>query len=111
MTIQTILVFTVLALMVLFSIFISAFLSRRAVDQVIDRLCSYHALDPKNARRAEEIGVSRRDFVQRMFRPRDYKPYALQFLKTIGAVLMTKEGKLYLVEEKLGDDQKCTRRG
>jgi len=38
---------------------------------------------------------------QRMWKPRDYKPRALQLLLNANIVQMTPDGKLYLAEENL----------
>jgi hypothetical protein len=107
--IETALVFVVIAMMLFVSLIISGFLFKRAAYQVIDRFCSFDALDAKKARKEEELGLAPRDFFQRLFRPRDYKPYALQSLNRAGVVRVTREGKLYLVEEKLNDNLKCKR--
>ena len=111
MMIQSEIAFLLLALALFASIVISGILTKRAVHQVIDRFCSYDALEAKKARKAEEIGLAPRDFLERMFRPRDYKPYALRLLKKAGIVRKTQEEKLYLVDEKLSDNMKCKRGG
>ena len=107
--IGTALVFMILALMLFASFMISGYLTRRATYQVIDRFCSYDALEAKKARKVDELGLAPPDFFQRLFRPRDYKPYALQMLSKAGAVRLTREGKLYLVEQKLNEKLKCKR--
>ena len=107
--IESALILTVLTIMLLASFAISGLLARRAMYQVIDKFCHYDALQASKAKTAEEFGLAPRDFFQRLFRPRDYKPYAVRFLKKAGAIRMTQEGKLYLVEEKLGDNLKCKR--
>jgi hypothetical protein len=105
--IETALVFMILAVMLLASLIISGLLVKRATYQVIDRFCSYHAVQARRARRPEELGLVPPDFFQRLFRLRDYKPYVLQSLRRAGAVRVTQEGKLYLAEEKLRDSLKC----
>jgi hypothetical protein len=107
--IGTALILMVLGLMILGSFMISGFLVKKATYQVIDRFCTYDALEARKARTIQELGLAPLDFWQRMFRPRDYKPYALQFLSKAGAVNTTRDGKLYLVEEKLNDSLKCKR--
>jgi hypothetical protein len=37
--------------------------------------------------------------LERLTKPRDYKPRALQYLKQAGEVLMTEDGKLYMLKE------------
>jgi hypothetical protein len=107
--IGTALLFILLALLLLGSFMISGLLVRKATYQVVDRFCTYHALAPRKARSIQELGLVPADFWHRMFRPRDYKPYALQFLRKAGVVKMTQDGKLYLAQEKLHDSLKCRR--
>jgi hypothetical protein len=93
--------------MVFVSLIISGYLVKGATEEVIGRFCSYEALEIKRARTVEELGLAPRDFFQRIFRARDYKPYALQSLSQAGIIRRTQDGKLYLVEEKLNDNLKC----
>ncbi len=101
--------YLIILAMLISSFMISGYLGRRATHQVIERFCSYDALEEGRARKAEELGLITPDFYQRFFKPRDYKPYALQFLSKAGVVRVTDENKLYLVEEKLHDEFKCKR--
>jgi hypothetical protein len=105
--IETAIILVILGLMLFLSVVLSGLLVKRATHQVIDRFCTFEALDIKKARNAQEHGRAPPDLFQRMFRPRDYKPYALQALGRGGFIRMTRDGKLYLVEEKLRDDLKC----
>jgi hypothetical protein len=107
--IGTVIVFTVLGLMLFMSVIISGLLVKRATYQVIDRFCSFDALEPGKAKNMEQLGLVPPGLFERLFRPRDYKPYALQGLSKAGFVRATQEGKLYLVEEKLNDKLKCGR--
>ncbi len=105
--IETAILFLILAVMLFSSVLVSGWLVKRATFQVIDRFCSYKALNAKKARKVEELGLASPDIFQRLFRPRDYKPYALQVLSRAGLIRVTGEGRLYLMEEKLNDDLKC----
>jgi hypothetical protein len=105
--IETAIVFMILAVMLFVSVVVSGVLVKRATFQVIDRFCSYEALNAKKAKKVEVLGLAPPDLFQRIFRPRDYKPYALQSLSRAGFVRVTREGKLYLVEDKLNDNLKC----
>lgn len=105
--IETAIAFVALALMLFLTLIISGVLVKRAAYQVIDRFCSFDALEGRKARDVQDLGLAPPDFFQRLFRPRDYKPYALQSLNRAGIVRTTREGKLYLVEEKLNDNLKC----
>ena len=87
--------------------FIPALLTRRAVFKVIKIFCRYDALSVKNAKSAEELGLNPPDFFERMFRPRDYKPYALRMLKQQNIVHTTGDGRLYMTEERLTSNLRC----
>jgi hypothetical protein len=54
-----------------------------------------------DAKTLRELGLESPDFFQKMVRPRDYKQYALQILIKRGMVSVTKDGKLFLVEDML----------
>jgi hypothetical protein len=41
--------------------------------------------------------------MERIMKPRDYKPYALQILIKQGVLCQTEDGRLYLSEEKLNE--------
>jgi hypothetical protein len=105
--IETAILFLVLMLMIFMSLLISGYLVKRATEEVIGRFCSYDALEIRKARTLKDLGLVPRDFFQRLFRRRDYKPYALQSLSQAGIIRTTQEGKLYLVEERLNDKLKC----
>jgi hypothetical protein len=74
---------------------------RRAIKQVIRIFRKNNALGSRNAMSAEELGLQQKGMFERMMRPRDYKPRALQFLMQHEIVQMTEDGKLYLLEDKL----------
>jgi hypothetical protein len=83
------------------SLYVRAFLTRRAIFKVIEIFYRHQALDTKGAKTQYELGLERPDFVQRMMKPRDYKQYALQILIKREIILQNEEGKLYMVEERL----------
>jgi hypothetical protein len=105
--IETAILFLVLMLMIFMTVLISGYSVKRAMEEVIGRLCSYDALEFRKARTLKDLGLVPRDLFQRLFRRRDYKPYALQSLSQAGIVRSTQEGKLYLVEDRLNDNLKC----
>lgn len=74
---------------------------KRAIKTVIHIFRKNNAIGPKNAMTAEDLGLQQKGMFERMMRPRDYKPRALQFLMSHDIVQMTNDGKLYLLEEKL----------
>jgi len=90
-------------------IFIPALLTERAAHKVIGRFCRYKALGPGKAKRVEQLGLNPPGLIDRLTRPRDYKPYALRFLKEAGAVSATNDGRLYLNEQKLVEGWRCKR--
>ena len=77
------------------------FLMKRAISSVIHIFQRQSALDARNAKTLDELGLRPRTFMEGMFRRRDYKPHALELLRRAGIVLVTEDDKLYLSEDKL----------
>lgn len=77
------------------------FMIARAVPKVIKVFRKYNAVGTKNAKFVDELGLQQRGFIERMWRPRDYKPRALQLLMHINVVQLTDEGKIYISEPDL----------
>ena len=73
----------------------------RAIPKVIKIFRKNYAVGVKNAKTVEELKLQPKGLVDRMMRPRDYKPRALQFLMHINVVQMTDDGRVYLSEENL----------
>ena len=82
-------------------IFLSRLLMARAIREVIRIFFTTGALDAQNAKTREELGIVTQGFVERMYRIRDYKPYALQAMLNAGIILETSDARYYLSEEKL----------
>jgi hypothetical protein len=100
------------ALMLMFFVsvlFISAVLTKRAAYKVISVFCRYKALNPKNAKNLEELGLKPPGFFERIGRMRDYKPYALRALKQAKVVRTTNDGRLYMAQENLNENLRCDR--
>ena len=76
-------------------------LIRRAIPSVIRIFRHHNAVGVKGARTIDELGLKPRTMIDRMWRPRDYKPRALQLLIKANIIQMTEDGKLYLSEENL----------
>ena len=98
--------FSILRLMVLAllaALKLQAFLLKRAVRQVIDRFRECQTLCSQGSKTVAELGLQPRPFFERLFKPRDYKPYALQLLIQRGVVRLTDGDKLCLVENKVHD--------
>lgn len=73
----------------------------RTIPDVIKIFKNHDAIGLKNAKTVEELGLTSQTMVQRMWKPRDYKPRALQLLLNANIVQMTEDGKLYISEENL----------
>jgi hypothetical protein len=74
---------------------------QRAIRQVIKIFRKHNATDVKNAKTDNELGLRPLGILERMWRLRDYKPYALTVMMKAGVVRQTEDGRLYLSEEKL----------
>ena len=94
-----IIVLVVLLLIALFVV--PQFLMARAMKKVVRIFRDNRAIDPKSAKTVEELNLQQKGMIDRMMKPRDYKPRALQYMIGAGMVQMTEDGKVYLVEEKL----------
>jgi hypothetical protein len=79
----------------------------RAVPKVIKIFRNHGAVGIKNAKTVGELGLQPKGLMDRMMRPRDYKPRALQLLTHINVVQMTEEGKIYLSEQDLMKTRWC----
>ena len=73
----------------------------RNIPKVIRIFRECNAVGEKNAKPIEELGLQPKSMFQRMFRRRDYKPQAFQFLLRATIIDITEEGKVYLNEENL----------
>jgi len=98
----TLLVFLVIVLLILVAYYLSRYLFKRAVRQVIWRFRAKGAINPKSAATLEELGLAPRKFLENMFKTRDYKPYALQLLIEADVVRPTPDGRFFLSESELG---------
>jgi hypothetical protein len=107
MTEESILFALIIASVLTFSLWLSAFLTKRAMFKVIERFCRNNALKVQGARTLDELDLNPPSFFQRLTQMRDYKPYALKILIQQGIVKATSDGKLYLIEEKLDPGIRC----
>lgn len=76
-------------------------LIRRAIPSVLKIFIEHNATSPQNAKTVDELGLADQTLAQRLWKPRDYKPRALQLLLSSNIVQMTADGKLYISEENL----------
>jgi hypothetical protein len=72
---------------------------KRAIAEVHGIFYRHGAIGAENAKTVDELGLAPPSFIGRLTKPRDYKPHALRYLKQAGEVLMTGDGKLYMVKE------------
>ena len=89
------------------ALWLSAFLTHRAIFKVIEIFYRNNALSFQNAKTIEELGLTSPDILQRLTQLRDYKPQALKILIKQGIVNRTPSGELYLVEKELDPDIRC----
>jgi hypothetical protein len=89
------------------SLWLSAYLTHRAVLKVIGIFCRNKALRFQDAKTIEELELTPPNLLQRVTQMRDYKPYALKILTGQGIINRTPDGKLYLSEEKLNPNMRC----
>ena len=74
---------------------------RRAIPSVIRIFRAHNALRDRDAQTIDVLGLYTKPMLERMWKPRDYKPRALQLLLSANIVQMTEDGKLYLSEDNL----------
>jgi hypothetical protein len=77
------------------------FFAKRAVRKVVSRFRRKGALDPATATTMEELGLIEGGLMDRMFKPRDYRPLAARLLLQAGVIRATDDGGVYLSEEEL----------
>ena len=93
--------FGMLGILLAVTFFAPRLMLKRAISQVVLIFRQYHAIDRRNARTLEEMGLGPPTMWQRLMRTRDYKPYAIDILSKNEIIMMTDEGKHYLSEESL----------
>ena len=98
---NVILIVVIVALALLALFIIPQWRLRRATRQVIQIFKEYNAMDVKNAKTIDELGLRPRGRLEGMLRTRDYKPHALSSLLTAEIVQTTEDGRLYLSEDRL----------
>ena len=97
-------VFVIIAFFICFAVMllaIPALMTRRAINTILKIFRQHGALDEDRAMTFEALRLKPLDFAQRIMKSRDYKPRALDFLKSIEVVQSTEEGKIFLSKEKL----------
>jgi hypothetical protein len=98
---DTLFLVLMVVIFILVIVFLPQWLVLRAVPKVIRIFRQHNAVGIKNAKTIEELGLKPPTLFDRMYKLRDYKPRALQFLIGVNIIQMTEDGKLYLDEENL----------
>lgn len=88
-------------LLLVAALYLSRYLLKRAVREVVALLRAKGATDPESAAMLEELGLERGGTFDRMFRLRDYRPSALRLLAQANVVRATDGGRIYLSEAQL----------
>lgn len=102
MDINSILLIALLAVLLLLAMFlVPQWRLRRAIRQVIRILREHHAIDSKNAKTVNELGLRPRSIIEGIFKGRDYRQYAITALMKAEIIKRTEDGRLYLLEDKL----------
>ncbi len=100
------LIFVVAILLAIYGIVLfvlSRLMLRRAMSRVTHAFRHHHCLSREHAKTVEELGLRSPRFAERIMKPRDYRPYAIQVLTRQGVLCQTEDGKFYLSEEKLNE--------
>jgi hypothetical protein len=103
---------TFLIFMALFlgaAFYVPLLLTKKAAVKVIETFCRQNAVGMGNAKTIDELGLRSPGLFGTGTIPFDYRPNALQGLMQAGIVQSTEDGKLYMTEEKLNENLRCTR--
>jgi hypothetical protein len=73
----------------------------RAIYSVIRIFRQHDAVTILGAKTVDELDLNPKSFLEKAFRLRDYKPYALQILRNADIIQTTQDGRLYLAENHL----------
>jgi len=82
-------------------ILLPQFMIKIAAKKVVKIFRSKYAVGLDNAKTVEELGLKQEGMLNRMMKPRNYKPQALQALMRANVIIMKEDSKLYLSEEAL----------
>jgi hypothetical protein len=91
----------ILVLLVVAAIFVSRFLSLRALRVVVSGFRKQGAIDANSAKTLVELDLVRARLLDGMFRGRDYRPQALRLLARAEIVKPAEGGRFYLSESAL----------
>ncbi len=94
-------VIVLLALFFLMALKIQGYLLKRAVSQVVDRFRQHNSLCSQGSKTLDQLDLQPPTFIDRMTKPRDYKPYALQMLIKAKAIRVRVDDRMCLLEHEL----------
>ena len=96
-----IVIILMLLLCFVISALISTIMTKRAMHQIIRALKSNGALNAKNAKTMDELGLTPISFTERIMKFRDYRPKTLDFLVKLNIVMCKEDGTIFLSEKNL----------
>jgi len=85
--------------------FIPRFLVGRAIKKVLRIFRQQGAIEARQAKSIEELGLASPRNMLNMFSFRDYKPVALQVLMSSNIIRATEDNKYYLSEDTLANSR------
>lgn len=87
------------------ALFLSNVRMKRALRSVIETFRENNALNEEQAKTAVDLGIKPQSVFERLYKTRDYKPYALQVLAQAQIIETTEDGRHYLLESKLAESK------
>ena len=91
----------VIVLLVVIAFLMSRYLMQRSIRTVVKIFRQTGAVSAKNAKTLADLGLAPKPLMQRVFRPRDYKPQALRLLDQEGCIKLADAGRVWLDVEAL----------
>jgi hypothetical protein len=82
-------------------LFLRGLLLRKAITKVVRIFRQHHSSCSEASKNIDELGLRPLDFPEKMFKPKDYKPFAVEALIQADIIRVTKDGKACLDEQKL----------
>ncbi|UMZ73656.1 hypothetical protein [Natranaerofaba carboxydovora] len=89
----------------------SVILLRRATKSVINSFRKNNALEKRNAKTREELGLIQQSATERLVKAPNYKLNAMELLIDLDVIRLTFDQRLYLSEEKLESLEKRKKEG
>ena len=107
------LILAISALLLIFGLIFlfSVVLLRRATKSVINSFRENNALEKRNAKTREELGLIQQSAMERLVKAPNYKLNAMELLIDLDVIRLTFDERLYLSEEKLESLEKRKKEG